>query len=1031
MVKWLVGSVVSILVVSCTPDNPVSGGETQNEDYVAVYMPDGVTPAANAAVKIIPSDRNQRTVTAKKRNAGGFTVLTTDENGHFTVPSLSDSTYNIFLEKDSLKAFQKSRLITSSGHLVSDDTLQQTGSFTATVALQPSDMDKIRSVVVQILGSDIEYRSLDRAGMFRFDGLARGQYRLKIETSVPNYGDVFFDMAIMSGVDSIYPDTIDLPFNGIHAVRNLSADYDTGNGLVLLTWSPTEYTDLLDYVIYRDPASAKTYSKTIHATSLDTMLVDTIFDIGRTKGDFSLADTTRYSFKYRAAVRNNSTEIGTAHGVLGVTAYPPSLVKTTFRFSFPRTDTSSLSINDTIHIAALMRNENRTLRSTAWAVDSLENRVRSIDLDSTKKRARDTLSVAFPEIGFHKVYAISEDIAGSEWVDSTEILVLPLPPQAALGRDTTVSIKDTVHLRAVASDNGEVVAYRWKFDNKKWTGKASADTFVVVPSKPRDAYVCSLEVTDDDGIKACASRVIRVRRMEPTVQAGRDTSVSINDTVHLYGRATDNGTIVKYEWKIGSGEWLETSTPETSIVAPSAASDGIACRLRATDDDGQSATGSMTVKVTNSAPVVSAGKDTIVGIGTSVHLHARASDDGGIAKSEWSFLGSRLVETSTGDTVITAPLEEGVYECAVRVTDDDGRESADVVAFETRRFTAVTVFKKALNASDVFAVDMDGDGDIDLLSASRGDDAIRWYENDGAQGFTAHTIFGGADGAESVFAIDMDGDGDTDVLSASSHDNAIRWYENDGVQNFIPRVISVQAKEAQSVFAIDVDGDDDMDVLSASAADDAIRWYENDGAQGFTAHTIFGAADGVRSVFAIDLDADGDIDVLSASYNDDAIRWYENDGARGFTAHTVFGAANGASSVFAIDMDGDNDVDVLSASIHDDDIRWYENDGTREFTAHTIFGTANGASSVFAIDVDGDNDVDVLSASYIDDDIRWFENDGTREFTAHTIFGTANGARSVFAIDMDGDNDVDVLSASSTVHKIRWHENHQENLTGE
>ncbi len=36
-----------------------------------------------------------------------------------------------------------------------------------------------------------------------------------------------------------------------------------------------------------------------------------------------------------------------------------------------------------------------------------------------------------------------------------------------------------------------------------------------------------------------------------------------------------------------------------------------------------------------------------------------------------------------------------------------------------------------------------------------------------------------ADGAQCVYAADLDGDGDLDVLSASLADNKIAWYENE------------------------------------------------------------------------------------------------------------------------------------------------------------------------------------------------------------------------------------------------------------
>ncbi|MDX2436716.1 MAG: FG-GAP-like repeat-containing protein [Acidobacteriota bacterium] len=334
-----------------------------------------------------------------------------------------------------------------------------------------------------------------------------------------------------------------------------------------------------------------------------------------------------------------------------------------------------------------------------------------------------------------------------------------------------------------------------------------------------------------------------------------------------------------------------------------------------------------------------------------------------------------------------------------------------------------TITDSAIIARSVYAVDLDGDSDMDMLSASYSDDKIAWYENDGSENFTAHTITTAADGAWSVYAVDVDGDLDMDVLSASYSDDKIVWYENDGSENFTAHTITTAADAARSVYAVDLDGDLDMDVLSASSNDNKIAWYENDGSENFTAHTITTAATTAFSVYAVDVDGDLDMDVLSADSGDHAIVWYENDGSENFTAHIITTTANTAYSVYAVDVDGDSDMDVLSASEGDDKIAWYENDGSENFTAHTITTAADAARSVFAVDVDGDSDMDVLSASYLDGKIAWYENDGSENFSAHIITTAAPGAFSVFAVDADGDSDVDVLSASYVDNKIVWYEN--------
>ena len=165
---------------------------------------------------------------------------------------------------------------------------------------------------------------------------------------------------------------------------------------------------------------------------------------------------------------------------------------------------------------------------------------------------------------------------------------------------------------------------------------------------------------------------------------------------------------------------------------------------------------------------------------------------------------------------------------------------------------------------------------MDVLSASWSSDGVEWHENDGNQNFTAHTITREVGVAYSVYSVDIDGDGDMDVLSGCGYswDGIIYWYENDGNQYFSTHTITwvESGYAAGSVYAADVDCDGDMDVLSAFIASGGIEWYENDGNQNFTAHSIAMAGD--RSVFSVDIDDDGDMDVLSASGN--KIVWYEN-----------------------------------------------------------------------------------------------------------------------------------------------------------
>ncbi|KAH8043244.1 6-phosphogluconolactonase [Aureococcus anophagefferens] len=241
----------------------------------------------------------------------------------------------------------------------------------------------------------------------------------------------------------------------------------------------------------------------------------------------------------------------------------------------------------------------------------------------------------------------------------------------------------------------------------------------------------------------------------------------------------------------------------------------------------------------------------------------------------------------TKEDVITDSMDSANSVFAIDVDGDgdvDALSSGSTVAawYENDGPSPSASSRRSRRACSVFAIDVDGDGDVDALSASYHDDTIAWYEYDAGEDdeppvFAKHVITTLADEGNTVFAVDLDGDGDVDALSASYNDDTVAWYENDGSQSFARRIITNSADAAISVFAIDVDGDGDVDALSASRDDDTVAWYENDGSQSFTDRAISNSADGRGGVYAIDLDGDGDVDVLSASQYDDTVAWYENE----------------------------------------------------------------------------------------------------------------------------------------------------------
>ena len=148
-----------------------------------------------------------------------------------------------------------------------------------------------------------------------------------------------------------------------------------------------------------------------------------------------------------------------------------------------------------------------------------------------------------------------------------------------------------------------------------------------------------------------------------------------------------------------------------------------------------------------------------------------------------------------------------------------------------------TITSSADGAQSIAVADLDGDSRPDVVASSQLDDTIAWYRNGAATGastsFTEHVITNAAEEALSLELADLNGDGRLEVLSASEDDDSIAWFANLGGGDPASlfgeerQILASGVRNAKSVVGADLDGDGRVDVLSLSPIDDTIAWSPN------------------------------------------------------------------------------------------------------------------------------------------------------------------------------------------------------------
>ena len=287
----------------------------------------------------------------------------------------------------------------------------------------------------------------------------------------------------------------------------------------------------------------------------------------------------------------------------------------------------------------------------------------------------------------------------------------------------------------------------------------------------------------------------------------------------------------------------------------------------------------------------------------------------------------------------------------------------------------------------VTPIDLDGDRDQDVISAFRTEGAnaphIIWFENDGAitPSFSSHIVPSNSTGLKGIFAVDIDGDEDMDVLLATGV--SIEWFENDGESppGLTAHPVIESSESYRSIALNDLDGDNDPDIITDVADEAMIRWYENNGASPpiFVARTMVIPSPAL-SVSTADMDNDGDIDLISRYEGlGKELGWHENDGAKppSFTNHAIPSFAYVLTEVTAADFDQDGDNDIFSGYTILANSSFFTNDGTEQptFTEHAIDSPFARAETYVPIDMDGDGDLDIVASfGRSRSRVVWYEN---------------------------------------------------------
>jgi len=267
---------------------------------------------------------------------------------------------------------------------------------------------------------------------------------------------------------------------------------------------------------------------------------------------------------------------------------------------------------------------------------------------------------------------------------------------------------------------------------------------------------------------------------------------------------------------------------------------------------------------------------------------------------------------------------------AAQLADLDGDGDLDIVVRE-RFDSAIAIienlgaatfapdvrYRTSAYPSSVAIGDYDGDGLLDIVVSCSSATALDSFRQRASGGFEPQPPIGqGLTRAEEVHAVDLDGDGAVDLVVARDGSNAgliVLWNDgNGGFETAADSLVSINSRPYIIVGDFDGDGAPDLSLNGTGLAPYIVvhrgnRLFELTGPLGSAYFTLW--------ALARDLDLDGQLDLVIGEGSNSAISFLRRSPNGSFPTSEQYSGAAGPKGAAIFDVDGDGDLDLVIADI--------------------------------------------------------------------------------------------------------------------